>query len=830
MNSTKKYIRVAFPLPLNKLFLYSVPSSLKDMLQVGSRVLAPFGKRKLTGYIIDVLERIDEDYNFKIRQIDDVLDDVPVFTSDLMLLADWISKYYLSSYGEALRAMLPRGMNQESRAIINLIDKEAALILISKTDSFIQKQILSFLVKTNKTTVKELEAKLKVGNLYSALSKIENKGIIEKVFDFQRPLVSAKFESWYRINDDNFSTEKIHETIDILSKTAPKQSICLKFLAVRGTISRRDLMRETRVTSSSIQGLLNKKLIIEYEKEVFRSYYNEENLKMKEILLNTEQLSAKEELAKGISRKIFRPFLLHGVTGSGKTQVYIEAIRDALEIGRSAIVLVPEISLTPQTVRRFKANFPGLVTVLHSHMSVGERYDSWRQLRNGTFRIAIGPRSAIFAPLENIGLIVIDEEHENTYKQSEQRPYYHARDVAVMRGKINDAVVILGSATPSVESYYNTRIQKYRLLNLNNRIDNIPLPRVNIIDMAQQRKLYPNRKKTIFSVELEDKIKDRIAKKQQIILLQNRRGYSTFVRCKECGYVEQCVNCNITLTYHMTANRLRCHYCDYQKHSPSVCPSCKSNRLEYQGVGTQQVEEYIKQKLPDVRVIRMDLDTVRRKRAHDRIIQEFNEGKYDILLGTQMIAKGHDFDRVTLVGVISADTTLLLPDFRSTERTFQLLTQVAGRAGRRSEQGEVIIQTYYPDHFGIECARTHNYMKFYASEIIKRSELRYPPYTRLIQILVRGRDEPEIIMLMKSLKGTIQDRIEDIEILGPVPAPLVRIKNFYRWHILLKVNKLLDRSGKLVNEQVQAIGEEHENQINRQGLQISVNIDPMTIL
>ncbi|MBN1155164.1 primosomal protein N' [candidate division KSB1 bacterium] len=833
MQTNDTLIDVVLPLPIDRSFVYAVPAMFSEAIQPGIRVLIPFGRRRVTGYVIRTFSSGEKHYDFEIKKIIDVLDDKPVFTPDLMSLSEWIASYYVCSQGEALKVMLPRGMNLESNSIISIRqDFPQAKDSSERTESRSHEKLVNLLGDGRQMTIKQLQKELKIKNLYFMLNQLEKHGMIQRRLDLPQPLVAPKFEIWIGVNREIYSTSDFDRITESLAKTAPKQAICLNYLLDKADdVPRRELIDNAGVTNSSIQALINKNLIVESRQEVLRSYYTEEEeVKLKSIVLNSDQKAVKQEIERNILNQAFIPFLLHGVTGSGKTQIYIEALRTILNRGRTAIVLVPEISLTPQTVSRFKANFPGIVTVLHSHMSLGERYDSWRKLRDGTFKIAIGPRSAIFAPLENLGLIVIDEEHENTYKQSEQRPYYHARDVAVMRGKLNNAVVILGSATPSVESYFNTRIHKYQLLTLPNRVDNVPLPKVYLIDMSKQRKVAPERKNQILSLELEQKIKDRLEKHEQIIILQNRRGYSSYMRCSDCGNVEQCVNCNITLTYHKVSNRLRCHYCGYQKIPPPSCPACGSNRLEYQGVGTQQVEQSIRETFPQARVIRMDLDTVRRKRAHDRIIDAFNREKYDILLGTQMVAKGHDFDKVTLVGVISADTTLLLPDFRATERTFQLLTQVAGRAGRRDQQGEVVIQTYYPEHFGIECARTHNYMKFYASEIIKRSELGYPPYTRLIQMLIKGENEPRVIMHIKALAQELRQGIEAIDILGPVPAPLTRIKKMYRWHMIVKVNKLLDKSGKMTNEMVRNLAYRYERELKKDNLQLMIHIDPMTIL
>ena len=493
-------------------------------------------------------------------------------------------------------------------------------------------------------------------------------------------------------------------------------------------------------------------------------------------------------------------------------------------------MLVPEISLTPQTVSRFTANFPNQVAVLHSRMSPGERFDSWRRLKKGDFKIAIGPRSAIFAPLKNIGLIVVDEEHEASYKQMDKQPLYNARDVAVYRGKLNQAVVILGSATPSLESYYNSKIQKYHLIELPQRIDDIPMPQVTIVDMLTQRKRYTGKKVSIFSKVLQDKIIEKLGLNQQIILLQNRRGFSTYIKCKACGFIEQCENCNITLTYHLTTRTLRCHYCNYTKRAPQACPKCGGVDILFQGTGTQRVEQEINQIFPEAHVVRMDLDTTTRKFAHDRILKEFGSGKYNILLGTQMVAKGLDFQNVTLVGVISADTSLLFPDFRASERTFQLLTQVAGRSGRKDLTGEVYIQTYSPDNMSLKFAQQHNFKQFFSSELPIRKELNYPPFGRLAYILIKGEDEQKVVAAAEVFHRCLEIPESLGKILGPIAAPLSKIKKNFRWQIIIKSNKKFDPSGNILIKYLVKALASYKSKKQLRGVKILIDIDPTSLL
>ncbi|MGB9603301.1 MAG: replication restart helicase PriA, partial [Limisphaerales bacterium] len=527
-------------------------------------------------------------------------------------------------------------------------------------------------------------------------------------------------------------------------------------------------------------------------------------------------------------------FLLNGVTGSGKTEIYLQAIACALEKGKGAIVLVPEISLTPQTVERFKARFSHgklqtSVAVLHSHLSEGERHDQWHRIREGRAKIVIGARSAIFAPVDPLGLIIVDEEHEHSYKQ-EEAPRYNARDVAVVRGQMEGAVVVLGSATPSLESYYNAKRGKYILLNLPNRADDKKMPLVRVIDLRSAA--HPDRGVPIFSPQLKEAILQRLEKKEQIILFLNRRGYSTSLQCPICGYVARCQNCSVALTYHRQYEKLLCHICGYEQTAPSICPNekCKNPQIRFAGFGTQKIEEALKRYFPKATIARMDSDTMQRKDDYRHILSEFRTGKIDIIIGTQMIAKGLHFPNVTLVGIIYADLALHLPDFRAGERTFQLVTQVAGRAGRGDVEGEVIVQSFTPYHPAIQFARRHDYEGFYEEEIRFRSQLHYPPISRVALITFRGQNEDKvkyfanyfrdeflrflginsdstvIIRAGEKYKETAQDNskdksqrrvFDDLIIAGPAPAPILKIQSYYRYHIMLRTKKMLALSRKI---------------------------------
>lgn len=497
-----------------------------------------------------------------------------------------------------------------------------------------------------------------------------------------------------------------------------------------------------------------------------------------------------EEAIKQISCKMGQGessvVLLQGVTGSGKTEVYLQAISEVLEQGKQAIVLVPEIALTPQMEERFLGRFGERVAVVHSRLSDGERSEAWRRMRDGEAEVAVGARSAVFAPFARIGLIIVDEEHEFSYKQ-EDNPKYHTRDVAVHRAQQHNAVVVLGTATPSIESYYLAQQGVYSSLQLTRRIENRPMPVVNIVDMREELQ---RNNRSVFSVALREAISDGLDRGEQSIILMNRRGFSTFVLCRDCGFVLRCSHCSVSLTYHAPDNSLRCHYCRYKSTTPEICPACKSHRIRYFGAGTQKVEDELHTIFPKARILRMDADTTTRKDSHAKILAEFERGDADILLGTQMIAKGLDYPNVTLVGIVAADTALNLPDFRSAERTFQLLTQASGRAGRGDKPGQVIIQTYNPEHYSIKAVQAHDYDAFFREEIDVRRDLCYPPFHSLIKVVVSGDDEREVIHRLENIARSAGQRAEkhgvELELLGPSPSPLNRLKNQFRWQLFLK--------------------------------------------
>jgi primosomal protein N' (replication factor Y) len=625
-------------------------------------------------------------------------------------------------------------------------------------------------------------------------------------------------------------TEKAKILIEDMERKAPRQAGALRIILEKGPIMlRRRLSSAPGSTPGAVRALIQKGILNETQKEVLRSPIKRTSKTGKPVpVLTPEQDKAVTTIIRSLEQEAPKPFLLHGVTASGKTEVYMRAIEAVLAKGKSAIVLVPEISLTPQMTQGFSERFGQAVAVLHSRLSQGERYDEWRRAERGDARIVVGARSAVFAPVQDLGLIVVDEEHETSYKQ-EESPRYHARDVACERARISRAVCVLGSATPSVESYHKALHGEYNLLELPHRVEMREMPTVEVVDMREE---LAEGNRSMFSRSLSQAISDRLERGEQMILFLNRRGYSTFVLCRECGYSMRCPECDVALTYHAAGSNIRCHYCDYEEPVPSVCPNCGGRYIKYFGAGTQKIEGEVKRVFPHARTIRMDTDTTRRKGAHETIVSKFQKGEYDILIGTQMVAKGLDFPNVTLVGVVSADTCLNLPDYKAGERTFQLLTQVAGRAGRGDKGGHVVVQTYSPEHYAIELGKAHDYRSFYDEEISCRNEGQYPPFSRLILVVVSGKSLPAVerhsVCLVRALRARIKSakQWKKTAILGPAPCALARVKGMHRWQILLKVDPEIGPNdhSKLIEEMLSACP------VPSYDIMVQVDVDPESML
>ncbi len=608
----------------------------------------------------------------------------------------------------------------------------------------------------------------------------------------------------------------------VAPKRAPKQAQVLQILRDTGGMFAAKLARAANTDAGTIKRMADKGLLELVEHIEERDPFGGEVFLPTEPLPLTPDQQKALELCQSAIRHPQAPILLHGVTGSGKTEIYLQAIEYTLRQGKDSIVLVPEISLTPQTVERFRARFPHQqITVLHSHLSAGERHDQWHKIHNGESHIVIGARSAVFAPVRALGLIVVDEEHENSYKQ-EEAPRYNARDLAVMRGKLEHAAVVLGSATPSLESYYNARRGRYILASLPQRIDHRQMPVMRVVDMRKEiiraKGLY------VMSYRLRDAIQARLDKSEQVILFLNRRGYATHCFCPKCGYVARCPNCSVTLTYHRKAEQLVCHLCGHVTHVPKVCPECRDPAIRYSGMGTEKVEVAIQKAFPQARVQRMDSDMMTKKLLYREILSAFRVGKIDILVGTQMIAKGLHFPNVTLVGIIHADMALHLPDFRAAERTFQLLVQVAGRAGRGDVAGEVVVQSFTPFHPALQFARQHDYLGFYEQEIECREELRYPPFTRLVALTIRSRSEEKAKFVADLLAKKLASATANLPVRmgGPTPAPLARIQNQYRFQIMLRSEQIMKLT--------EAIRRVLDQTRPPPDVNISVDVDPLSLL
>jgi len=800
-----KYADVVLIQPPYMRLTYGIPEKFQDDLGLGHQVLVPLGRRKATAVVIQLAKDVKRT---DIREIDDILDPEPLVPEELLRLTRWTAEYYLASWGEAIRAALPPSVQRNYTLTVRF----KKFTVDEKTDlNDFQKSILNSLEGKKSLTLSTLEKRLGK-NLRYTLGKLSKLGFVEIEQVFAQSESSIKKEKWVEL-----IRQPSQEVLESLHKKAPRQArVILHLTEKTGSIPRSEL----DIPFPVLKRLEEQDWIAISEKEVIRDMYHAMDIQPPEnFTLTSEQKLALTHIQKNITHNHFHVSLLHGITGSGKTQVYIDTIRSALDQNKSALVLIPEISLTPQAIYRYRQHFGDVVAVLHSRMSAGERYDAWRKIRSGHFRIALGPRSAVFAPLQNLGLIVVDEEHDASYKQNDPAPRYHARDVAVVRGQLNGCPVILGSATPSLESYANAENKKYSLLNLPKRIDHIPLPRVTMVSMNEKDQAF------ILSHELQQKIQERLDKNEQIILLQNRRGYATFLRCSDCGDIEGCPNCNITLTFHQEDRRVRCHYCGFQKQAADACAVCGGASIRYRGVGTQRVEEALKEAFPSAKILRMDQDTMRRKNAHHQILTAFEKGEADILLGTQMIAKGHDFSRVNLVGIISADTGLHFPDFRSGERTFQLITQTAGRAGRRQE-GEVVVQTRSLNNPVLQFAIKQDYLSYYQWEMQNRKELNYPPWGRIAIIRFKGNREGQVIQAARHFTNLLPRR-NIFERLGPVPCPISKIKKLFRYQIILRVEKEQDPGGKQLRNHLQHAMSHFRKQVKFPHVRVAIDMDPV---
>jgi primosomal protein N' (replication factor Y) len=784
-------VNVLLPLPLDQAYTYRVPDALVDAVQGGARVLVPFRNRRLTGVIVGEGPPPDT-LDFAVKEVLDVLDDVPVCTAELLELTKWIAEYYVCGWGTALKAVLPAGTTVETERRLTRADADAG----EWADHEVGRAVLEDLAGRSDTTLSAVRNRLGPAVPLSLVRRMAADGVIDVETVLSSERASAKTEMHLRFAPAFQHKDAAPDLIEQLR--GEKQRAVIKALAgfrAQGTPEPRqaDVVERADAPYSTVRSLVEKGMIEKVEKEVMRSPLDDlpPPDPPPDHDLRPAQQEAFDALTDAVEACRYGTFLLHGITGSGKTEVYIRALKAVRAQGRTGIILVPEIALTPQTVQRFRSHFGDEIAVLHSQMSTGERYDAWRRLRAGDASIAVGPRSAVLAPLEHLGLIVVDEEHETSYKQFDPAPRYHARDVAVMRAHMNDAVCILGSATPSLESTMNARWGKYERLELPERVPDssgriAELPEVRVLDLALQRKKH--QLEGALADPLRTAVRERVARGEQTILLQNRRGYAPVLECEDCGWAPECRDCSVTLTLHRNGGRgrLKCHYCGSTARIPRQCPQCGGDDIGQIGTGTQRVEAELNEVLPDdATILRMDRDTTSRKHGHHQILQRFRNGA-EVLLGTQMIAKGLDFSRVTLVGVVDADVGLLFPDFRAEERTFQLLTQVAGRAGRADLQGEVILQTRNPDHPALRYATDHNYEGFAEEALAERREFGYPPFGHVATVTFRGADADRVERLAVNWTEALRSHAGPVGVMGPEPAFIQRVQEQYRYRTLLK--------------------------------------------
>ncbi len=822
-------------------FDYIVPESMQGWLEVGSRVGVPFGPRTLQGFVIG-LSGTSETPAAKLKALQELLDLVPPLSEELVELSEWMSAKYACHRITALQSMLPAALKGKAERYIRVAERESWVgedSLFDATASLLtdeEEQIISHIQKQQEVRMELLSRRF--GEQAHIIKSLLQRGILLE----SRSIRDKVQKKTVRTVSLHLPEDEIRTIIEEFPAKAKRQQEVLTYIAdTGGDVPLKEIMTVLGVTASTVKALADKGYIAIMDMEVYRDPYQDRNFTpTTPFTLTDEQQQVYNSIINRINKREKGEYLIHGITGSGKTEVYLQCIQRVIEQDRQAIMLVPEIALTPQMVERFKGRFGDRVAVMHSRLSSGERYDEWRKIREGKSQVAIGARSAIFAPFSNLGLIIMDEEHETSYKQ-EESPKYHARDVAIHRAHQHNAVVILGSATPSLESYYAARSQANdefmpTLLEIHGRALGSELPAVEIIDMREELK---EGNRSMFSRPLHQAIEDRLEKKQQTVLLLNRRGHSTFVMCRTCGYVAECPNCDISLTYHQRSNSLRCHYCGHAEPAPQICPECGSEHIRYFGTGTQRVEEELAKLFPGIRVVRMDVDTTTQKGSHEKLLNQFRDKKADLLLGTQMVAKGLDFPDVTLVGVIAADSALHLPDFRAAEKTFQLLTQVAGRAGRHHLPGEVIVQTYNPEHYSVIHASHHDYHSFVREELKHRQTLGYPPYCRLALITFSHEKLALLVRIAENYTQMIKDQAsklgwlgslerfsnEALDVLGPVASPIPRLKNRYRFQCMIKWRGDMD-----VAKLAEHVAEQLQDSVRDKELLISIDVDPQVLM
>ncbi|MDW4479449.1 primosomal protein N' [Staphylococcus saprophyticus] len=785
-------------------FDYIIPIRLQSMIQIGMRVIVPFGPRTIQGYVMKITDQPDSNIDIKkLKEIKEIQDIKPELTEELIQFTEWYNNYFVTKRISMLEVMLPSAIKAKYTKVFS-IEYTNALpeTLAGKFDS---SGHYAFKAAQQNDDLTQIAPLLK-------------QGIVSEVTLLSQNVNKKKQRAICVVEGFNYDS-----VLNSLEKSKKQYELYAFLLDEQHRIVLLKEIEAMGYSKSSVDTLIRKGFVEKYdavvERDPFETRVFEQDVKQH---LTSDQQRAFEAISEKIHAHEQCTYLLHGVTGSGKTEVYLQTIEEVLNLNRQAMMLVPEIALTPQMVLRFKRRFGDEVAVLHSGLSKGERYDEWQKIRDGKARVSVGARSSVFAPFKNLGMIIIDEEHESSYKQ-EDYPRYHARDIAQWRSEYHQCPLILGSATPSLESFARAEKGVYELLSLPNRVNQQALPEVEIVDMREELN---SGNRSMFSNQLRDAIQQRLDNQEQIVLFLNRRGYASFMLCRDCGHVPQCPNCDISLTYHKSTDQLKCHYCGHQEVPPNQCPNCESEHIRQMGTGTQRVEELLQEAFQEARIIRMDVDTTSRKGAHEKLLNDFGSGKGDILLGTQMIAKGLDFPNITLVGVLNADTMLNLPDFRASERTYQLLTQVAGRAGRHEKEGQVLIQTYNPDHYAIKDVQENDYTAFFQKEMNYRKIGKYPPYFFLINFTIAHKEMKKVMEASKHIhKILLQHLTDKALVLGPSPAALSRINNEYRFQILVKYKR-----EPALHEALKYLDDYYHDQYLKEKLSLKIDIAPQMMM
>jgi primosomal protein N' (replication factor Y) (superfamily II helicase) len=781
-------VSVNSPIAQRKTFSYGIPTGLN--LKTGQAVWVPFGAKTLQGIVLELTEYPSVEQT---REIAGIIDSVPLLSPVHISLSKWISSYYFSPLFESVALMLPPGFE---RSIITFLGKPIASSEIPSCLNLDQKEILELIYQKGRISQTDLEKNFGKRRTAKVISQLLRQEVVIRTYELEKLRVKPRLVSYLRLKDRG---EAFTSVLDVLKKRAPKQAALLEYIGGKSQpVAENILKQETACSPQTLRALFEKGLIESEDLKVDRDPLSGRNINLSFPLpLTATQEWVFKAICEGFKKeagpdKKGNIYLLRGVTGSGKTEIYLQALAEVVKLGKKGIVLVPEIAMTPQMIERFVSRFPGRVAVLHSELTLGEQFDEWWRIKNAEFDVVIGPRSALFAPQPDLGLIILDEEHEWTYKQVDISPRYHAREAAVKLASLTGAVLVLGSATPDVESYFKGLNHIYHLLEMPERVtpdEGSPLPHVEIVDLREELKAG---NLSLFSRSLFKSIEEALKNHEQIILFLNRRGSASFVECRVCGWLIRCKRCDVPLSYHFNEQMLICHQCNYRIQVPRICPNCGSLKIKFLGVGTEKLEQETIKAFPYSRIIRWDSDALRENRiSHQKIFDKFKAGEADILIGTQMIAKGLDLPGVTLVGVVSADVALNLPDFRAGERTFQLLSQVAGRSGRGTAGGKVIIQTYSPGHYAIQAAAHHDYRAFYEKEIAYRRELHNPPFGRLVRLVfshpneVRCQEETgkmkQMIIQKRDFNG-----ISGVSLIGPAPAFMHKLRRKYRWQLIIR--------------------------------------------